>query len=114
MGARGAKVKDITAEFDVQIKFPERDSTEGADVPIRESEENGEPGANDIIRITGRPENCENAKKALLEQVGSKLQYVKIYDSLFKLNQMFKVNWYIRACPNLTNAPRACPRSHTF
>lgn len=69
MGARGAKVKDITAEHDVQIKFPERDTTEGADVPVKENDENAEPGLNDIIRITGRPENCEAAKKALLEQV---------------------------------------------
>lgn len=68
MGARGAKVKDITAEFDVQIKFPERDLTEGADIPLR-NEDNAEPGQNDIIRITGRPENCEAAKKALLDQV---------------------------------------------
>ncbi|CAH2086464.1 unnamed protein product [Euphydryas editha] len=68
MGARGAKVKDITAEFDVQIKFPERDATEGADIPIK-NEESSEPSVNDIIRITGRPENCEAAKKALLDQV---------------------------------------------
>ncbi|XP_023947643.1 vigilin [Bicyclus anynana] len=68
MGARGAKVKDITAEFDVQIKFPERDLTEGADIPVK-TDENAEPGPNDIIRITGRPENCEAAKKALLDQV---------------------------------------------
>ncbi|XP_075969599.1 satellite-binding protein 1 Dp1 [Anticarsia gemmatalis] len=68
MGARGAKVKDITAENDVQIKFPERDTTEGADVPVKENDD-AEPGPNDIIRITGRPENCEAAKKALLEQV---------------------------------------------
>lgn len=70
MGARGTKVKDITAEFDVQIKFPERDTTEGADVPVKEAED-AEPGQNDIIKITGRPENCEAAKKALLEQVCS-------------------------------------------
>ncbi|XP_049867329.1 vigilin [Pectinophora gossypiella] len=69
MGARGAKVKDITAEFDVQIKFPERDTNEAADIPLKTSEEGAEPGPNDIIRITGRPENCEGAKKALLEQV---------------------------------------------
>ncbi|CAK1581897.1 unnamed protein product [Parnassius mnemosyne] len=68
MGARGAKVKDITAEFDVQIKFPERDNTEGAEIPVK-NEDSSEPGLNDIIKITGRPENCEAAKKALLEQV---------------------------------------------
>lgn len=69
MGARGAKVKDITAEFDVQIKFPERDTNEAADIPVKNNEESVEPGTNDIIKITGRPENCEAAKKALLEQV---------------------------------------------
>ncbi|XP_068630109.1 vigilin isoform X1 [Battus philenor] len=68
MGARGAKVKDITAEFDVQIKFPERDTTEVADVVVR-NDDSAEPGINDIIRITGRPENCELARKALLDQV---------------------------------------------
>lgn len=68
MGARGAKVKDITAEFDVQIKFPERD-TESCEIPLTNGEESSQPNVNDIIRITGRPENCERAKKALLEQV---------------------------------------------
>ncbi|XP_046965375.1 vigilin [Vanessa cardui] len=68
MGARGAKVKDITAEFDVQIKFPERDPTEGADIPVK-NDESSEPSFNDVIRIMGRPENCEAAKKALLDQV---------------------------------------------
>lgn len=76
MGARGAKVKDITAEFDVQIKFPERDATEGADIPVK-NEDNAEPGPNDVIRITGRPENCEAAKKALLEQVSTMTNIVK-------------------------------------
>lgn len=68
MGARGAKVKDITAEYDVQIKFPERDTAEAADIPLRNGDD-AEPGPNDVIKITGRPENCEAAKKALLEQV---------------------------------------------
>ncbi|XP_045491427.1 vigilin [Colias croceus] len=68
MGASGAKVKDITAEFDVQIKFPDRDPTKGADIPVR-NDESSEPGPNDIIKITGRPKNCEDAKKALLDQV---------------------------------------------
>ncbi|CAG4910185.1 unnamed protein product [Colias eurytheme] len=68
MGASGAKVKDITAEFDVQIKFPDRDPTKGADIPVK-NDESSEPGPNDIIKITGRPKNCEDAKKALLDQV---------------------------------------------
>ncbi|KAG7307616.1 hypothetical protein JYU34_007838 [Plutella xylostella] len=69
MGARGSKVKDITAEHDVQVKFPERDTADAADVPLRNGDEPAESGPNDVIRITGRPENCEAAKKALLEQV---------------------------------------------
>lgn len=68
MGARGAKVKDITAEYDVQIKFPERETSEGCE-PTTNGEDSSQPGVNDVIRITGRPENCEAAKKALLEQV---------------------------------------------
>lgn len=89
MGARGAKVKDITAEFDVQIKFPERDTAEAADIPVKNGEEvaAAEPGANDIIRITGRPENCESAKKALLEQVC-------IHDSYLKLLNVNKPKLY--------------------
>ncbi|KAI5637987.1 KH domain-containing protein [Phthorimaea operculella] len=83
MGARGTKVKDITAEFDVQIKFPERDTTEGAEIPARQ-EEGAEPTPNDVIRITGRPENCEAAKKALLEQVPITID-VEVPNELHKL-----------------------------
>ncbi|XP_063821782.1 vigilin [Ostrinia nubilalis] len=84
MGARGAKVKDITAEFDVQIKFPERDTSEAADIPVKNGDDNAEPGVNDIIRITGRPENCEAAKKALLEQVPITID-VEVPNHLHKL-----------------------------
>ncbi|XP_026329102.1 vigilin isoform X2 [Hyposmocoma kahamanoa] len=84
MGARGAKVKDITAEFDVQIKFPERDTNEAADIPVKNNEESVEPGTNDIIKITGRPENCEAAKKALLEQVPITID-VEVPNELHKL-----------------------------
>ncbi|KAI8434971.1 hypothetical protein MSG28_003426, partial [Choristoneura fumiferana] len=82
MGARGSKVKDITAECDVQIKFPERDTAEAADIPVRNGDE--EAGANDVIRITGRPENCEAAKKALLEQVPITIE-VEVPNELHRL-----------------------------
>ncbi|XP_063359455.1 vigilin [Cydia amplana] len=82
MGARGSKVKDITAECDVQIKFPERDTAEGADIPVRNGD--GEHAANDVIRITGRPENCEAAKKALLEQVPITIE-VEVPNDLHRL-----------------------------
>lgn len=70
MGARGAKVKDITAEHDVQIKFPDRENSDVSDAPLTNGED-GQSITNDIIRITGRPENCEAAKNALLELVSS-------------------------------------------
>lgn len=65
MGAKGTKVQGITQDYGVQIKFPDRNS----------SNENGEinggsevhPG--DIIRITGKREKCEEAKQALLDLV---------------------------------------------
>jgi len=49
----------------VDIKFPDR-----SDDPEAVAEESSDvPRASDIIRVTGRPENCESAKQALLEQV---------------------------------------------
>jgi len=65
MGSQGSKVKQIQADHNVDIKFPERQ-----DDPNFVSEENEEGiKASDIIRVSGRPENCEGAKEALLNQV---------------------------------------------
>jgi transcription antitermination factor NusA-like protein len=67
MGARGSKVQNIQGEFNVDIKFPER---------YDESAEQHEAGRNgdgvkfsDIIHVSGKPESCELAKQALLDQV---------------------------------------------
>ncbi|XP_052832875.1 vigilin [Octopus bimaculoides] len=87
MGARGQKVQEITRQFDVGIKFPDR-PVNGERVTITPPEDdastaipNGdvipnvesslESGTNktDVILITGKPENCEEAKKALLALV---------------------------------------------
>lgn len=64
------QIQSIKGNFDVQIKFPDRDASEEA------SEYNGygEPGDDpvrqcDIIRITGRAEKCEAAKQALLDSI---------------------------------------------
>jgi len=62
MGAKGSKVQKITTDFKVQIKFPDK------------AVENGEPVVNgdnscNIIKITGKKENCEKASQALLELV---------------------------------------------
>ncbi|KAJ8954741.1 hypothetical protein NQ318_011436 [Aromia moschata] len=71
MGSKGHKVQGITGDFDVQIKFPDRDNQEeyfsyeqvNGDVntePIRHC---------DVIRITGKEANCLQAKQALLDLV---------------------------------------------
>lgn len=66
MGQRGKKIQAITSDFDVQIKFPERDTYDGME--NGDSMENG-PKTCDIIRITGRKEKCEAAKQALIDSV---------------------------------------------
>ncbi|XP_076653827.1 satellite-binding protein 1 Dp1 isoform X2 [Halictus rubicundus] len=62
MGAKGRKVQQITSEYDVQIKFPDRDTYGTCKVPETIP-------ACDIIRITGQPENVAAAKQALLDLV---------------------------------------------
>lgn len=63
MGKGGAKVQQIQSTYNVDIKFPNpNEEVEGA------SEEGGDRPS-DIIRVSGRPENCESAKQALLDQV---------------------------------------------
>ena len=58
MGKRGAKVQAITHDYDVQVKFPERN---GELV-------NGDTSG-DIIKISGKLEKCEQAKQALIDLV---------------------------------------------
>ncbi|XP_037944630.1 vigilin-like [Teleopsis dalmanni] len=73
MGARGLNVQQVTSEYDVQIKFPDRDATEPAEGIVNGTngiDNNDEPiRLCDIIRITGRLEKCERAKQALINLV---------------------------------------------
>ncbi|XP_011297299.1 vigilin [Fopius arisanus] len=75
MGAKGCKVQTITSEFDVQIKFPEREMHREEQEEHQVNGEGGENGevketpACDIIRIRGQPKNVESAKNALLDLV---------------------------------------------
>ncbi|XP_034654519.1 vigilin [Drosophila subobscura] len=89
MGARGFKVQQVTSEFDVQIKFPDRDATEPVEglsltnggVNGEGEGQDGEAGESsavdgaepvrqcDVIRITGRIDKCEAAKQALLDLI---------------------------------------------
>lgn len=65
------QVQGITSEFDVHIKFPDRNAIdETNEVNGDEPETNGDTvRQSDIIRITGLPEKCEAAKQALIDQI---------------------------------------------
>uniref|UniRef100_U5EUN4 Putative vigilin n=1 Tax=Corethrella appendiculata TaxID=1370023 RepID=U5EUN4_9DIPT len=78
MGKGGVKVQGITSEFDVQIKFPDRDTQDYGNSNKENGDINGDDSpassivnsnSNDIIRISGRLEKCEAAKQALLNLV---------------------------------------------
>ena len=63
MGPRGNNVQKITSDHNVQIKFPEK-----AKAAVNGEAVNGEAnghGDSDIIKISGKKENCEAAAKAL-------------------------------------------------
>ncbi|XP_040828324.1 vigilin isoform X2 [Ochotona curzoniae] len=79
MGPKGSRIQQITRDYNVQIKFPDREENpvhsmepavqengeeagEGRD--SREAEP-GSPRRCDIITISGRKEKCEAAKEAL-------------------------------------------------
>merc|ERR1719308_354695 len=65
MGAKGSKVQKITTDFNVQIKFPDK-AAENGEAPMSNGERSSNPN---IIRITGKKENCDAASQALLELV---------------------------------------------
>lgn len=74
MGAKGRKVQNISGEYDVQVKFPDRDTyVEEHQFTEKINGENGDLSeevlACDIIRITGQPDNVAAAKQALLDLV---------------------------------------------
>lgn len=68
MGHRGQSLQNITSQFNVEIKFPERPSREEA---LRREEEDdaNEVNAYDIVKIRGEASACEAAKQALLDLV---------------------------------------------
>ncbi|KAJ8936997.1 hypothetical protein NQ314_012079 [Rhamnusium bicolor] len=71
MGSKGHKVQGITSDFDVQIKFPDRDNQEEyVNYEQVNGDINSEPVRQcDVIRITGKEVNCQKAKQALLDLV---------------------------------------------
>lgn len=78
MGSQGTRVQGIQQQFDVKIKFPDRDRYD--DSGFHNGDMNGNDDSSDksstkhrrrsdIIYVTGRKENCEKAKNALQAQI---------------------------------------------
>ncbi|XP_069344150.1 vigilin isoform X2 [Eulemur rufifrons] len=79
MGPKGSRIQQITRDFNVQIKFPDREENpvhsvepvvqeNGDDVGEGREAKEADPGSPrrcDIIVISGRKEKCEAAKDAL-------------------------------------------------
>uniref|UniRef100_A0A8C2YJJ1 Vigilin n=1 Tax=Chinchilla lanigera TaxID=34839 RepID=A0A8C2YJJ1_CHILA len=76
MGPKGSRIQQITRDYNVQIKFPDREETpaHGMEHTIQENGDEasegreadpGSPRRCDIITISGRKEKCEAAKEAL-------------------------------------------------
>lgn len=70
MGTKGYRVQGVTSQFDVQIKFPDRDNTDEYHSELTNGDVNAEPIRQcDVIKITGKEANCLEAKQALLDLV---------------------------------------------
>ena len=66
MGARGANIQKVCSDFNVQIKIPDRKSSKAQPNGItngQDEDTNGHDNS-DIIRISGRKENCEDPQIA--------------------------------------------------
>ena len=72
LGLKGSNVQAITQEHNVSIKFPDRGGAKGGpagEETVVNGGEEGEKeraGSRDVINVTGRIENAEAAKQALL------------------------------------------------
>ena len=74
MGPRGTKLQKICADFNVQIKIPERNRQ-----PQQQQNGDGDGSAvpdanNNMIRITGKKERCDEAAAALRSLVPIKME----------------------------------------
>ncbi|CAL1268500.1 unnamed protein product [Larinioides sclopetarius] len=74
LGTRGSKVQNIQRQYNVTIKFPDRERAEDSEKVTMNGDAHsdgaeGETNQRDIIIIKGRQENCEAAAKALKDSV---------------------------------------------
>merc|ERR1712088_316886 len=68
MGARGANIQKVCSDFNVQIKIPDRKSSNKAQqngTANDQQENSNDAESSDVIRVSGRKENCEDAVAAL-------------------------------------------------
>ena len=67
MGARGANIQKVCSDFNVQIKIPDRKSSNKAQQngTANDQENSNDAESSDVIRVSGRKENCEDAVAAL-------------------------------------------------
>jgi len=67
MGARGANIQKVCSDFNVQIKIPDRKSNkiQQNGTANGQGENSNDAENSDIIRVSGRKENCEDAVAAL-------------------------------------------------
>ncbi|KAL2079597.1 hypothetical protein ACEWY4_025341 [Coilia grayii] len=85
MGPKGCRIQQITRDYEVQIKFPEREESTGQEP---HPQENGDaspeaevlPRKCDIIAISGREKKCELARQALLALVPVTIDVEVPYD----------------------------------
>ena len=75
MGPRGNNVQKITSENNVQIKFPEKAKAGAMNGEVN-GETNGHGTESDIIRISGKKDNCEAAANALKALVPINIQVI--------------------------------------
>ncbi|XP_031441149.1 vigilin isoform X2 [Clupea harengus] len=93
MGPKGCRIQQITRDYEVQVKFPERDESAGQTAGQTAGQEphpqeNGDaspeaesaPRKCDTIAISGREEKCELARQALLALVPVTIDVEVSYD----------------------------------
>lgn len=83
LGARGMNVQNVQKDFDVSIKFPERERADEADKPVMNGDYHSDvldPDSRNKIIIKGRKENCEKACQALLALVPVTIEVEVPYD----------------------------------
>lgn len=81
MGARGANIQKVCSDFNVQIKIPDRKSSNKAQqngTANDQPENSNDAESSDVIRVSGRKENCEDAVAALKALVPINIEVILI------------------------------------